>query len=68
VFQVVLDECCKVIGLVSSGAEFILSLLQIAAIFDFTKELHDTIEEKRPAQLLFYLHERYSLEKQKKSK
>lgn len=26
-----------------AGAEFMLSLLQIAAIFDFTKELQDSI-------------------------
>uniref|UniRef100_A0A8C2EAY3 UTP6 small subunit processome component n=1 Tax=Cyprinus carpio TaxID=7962 RepID=A0A8C2EAY3_CYPCA len=32
------------------GAEFILSLLQIAAIFDFTKELQDTILQELQSQ------------------
>lgn len=30
-------------SVLSTGADFILSLLTIAAIFDFTKELQDTI-------------------------
>uniref|UniRef100_A0A672LZP2 UTP6 small subunit processome component n=1 Tax=Sinocyclocheilus grahami TaxID=75366 RepID=A0A672LZP2_SINGR len=34
------------------GAEFILSLLQIAAIFDFTKELQDTILQDLQSQYL----------------
>uniref|UniRef100_A0A8K9WQ23 UTP6 small subunit processome component n=1 Tax=Oncorhynchus mykiss TaxID=8022 RepID=A0A8K9WQ23_ONCMY len=36
-------EMLMVFSVLSTGADFILSLLTIAAIFDFTKELQDTI-------------------------